>query len=167
MTVCENNIYIECPQNVKNQLLYILENNTLFFQAFIPCNNESKLEYYGTESDVYIENILIEDSDILYLTVYTYDNPCIPFCNKLAQLYNLNIQNVYYNSELDFSGKWQINCNQIIFNEGWNYIQGLYYTNLDLFWETVKESDLDDLCELTGHDLIQEFLMRKMDNMSF
>jgi hypothetical protein len=151
-------------------LLDILENNTLFFQAFIPCGNDSKLECYGTESDVYIENIIIENSEILYLTVYTYDNPCIPFCNKLAQVYGLNIQNVYYNNVLDFSGKWQIYSNQIIFNEGWNYIQGLYFTNNDLFWETVQESDLNDLCELTGqdiNDLRQEMVMKKMDNMSF
>ena len=57
MTVCENNIYIQCSENVKNQLLDILGSNTLFFQAFIPCGNDSKLECYGTESDVYIENM--------------------------------------------------------------------------------------------------------------
>ena len=167
MTLCENNIYIECPQNVKDQILYILENNVLFFQAFIPCN-ENKLEFYGTDSDVYIENILVEESEYLQLTVYTHDYPCIPFCNKLALLYHLNIENVYYNTELDLSGKWQI-INEIVFNQKWNFIQGLYFTNIDLFWEKVEYHDLNDLKYLTESELNhlkQEFIIKKMDYMS-
>jgi len=173
MTVCENNIYIHCSQNIKDHILYILENNTLLFQAFIPLFNNNKLEFYGTDSDVYIENVLVEESDILHLTVYTHYYPCIPFCNKLATLYDLNLQNVYYNAEADLSGKWQIYRNQIIFNEQWNYIQGLYFTDIDLFWEKVQYHELDQLLEngkvsqLQFNHLKQEFLIKKMDNMSF
>lgn len=170
MTVCENNIYIDCSKEIRERIIHILENNVLFFEAFIPCNKQCKLELYGTDSDVFIENIILEESEILCLTVYTHENPCIPFCNKLASLYSIDIHILYYNEELNFSGMWRIYRNQIVFNERWNYIQGLYFTNFELFWKNVQESDLNELKCLTEHELNhlrQELVIKKMGEISF
>jgi len=170
MTVCENNIYIDCSKEIRERIIHILENNVLFFEAFIPCDNHIKLDFYGTDSDVFIENIILDESEPLCLTVYTHDNPCIPFCNKLAALYCIDIHVLYYNQILNFSGMWRIYRNQLIFNERWNYIQGLYFTNLELFWNTVKDTELNDLYCLSPSeiDLVrQELIIKRIEKMSF
>ena len=107
MTLCENNLFIENREFILN----ILESdNTLFFQSLIqPSFNESIQEAYGTSSDIYTQNIDFHiEEQILYITLYTYDTPCIEFCKRVALKYSINFQLIYYNTSMDFYGKYQI-----------------------------------------------------------
>ena len=143
MTVCENILFIQfdTPEK-KDYFLGVFENieNNVFFQSFIPLTG-TMVECYGTDSDVYIENVTfdISDNDIISILFYTHDNPCIPFCKKLCMYYNVKIQLVYFNEEQNFAGKINIDCNEIVKHESYNYWQGIYVLKDSVFWESVHE----------------------------
>ena len=135
---CENNLFIHIETDErKDYIMNILSNNIKLFESFIPLS-QTKLDCYGTSSDVYIEYIDIKlVTDFIHLKFYTYLTPCLDFCKKLASIYNVNIELVYYNEYSDFSGKLHIHRNQIVKDERYSYLQGVYFNNKDNFWELV------------------------------
>uniref|UniRef100_A0A6C0B0H1 YubB ferredoxin-like domain-containing protein n=1 Tax=viral metagenome TaxID=1070528 RepID=A0A6C0B0H1_9ZZZZ len=143
MCACENNLFIQfdTPEK-KDYFLSILENveNQLLFQSFIPIF-ESKKETYGTDSDVYIEYITfdVSDSDVINIIFYTNETPCIEFCKRVSAKYSVNIQLLYFCEENGYSGQIQIFHNQVVKNELYNYWQGMYVLQYDLFWERLQD----------------------------
>ena len=134
---CENNLFIHFDNlDKKNYFLNLFENSDKLFQTLIPLNG-TKLECYGTDSDVYLEYITFDicDTNVISLVFFTNENPCIPFCKKVCGYYGVNIELVYFNEESNFSGKFCIHLQQITKNELYNYWQGLYILHTDLFWE--------------------------------
>jgi hypothetical protein len=134
---CENCLFIYLDDGEKKDyFIRTLNTNDKLFEAFIPLF-ESKLECYGTSSDVYIEYIDVDFlAHCISLTFYTYETPCIEFCKKLASRYNFNIELKYYNELADFAGKLQIYRNQIV-KECYGYLQGIYFNKKDKFWELI------------------------------
>ncbi len=135
---CENNLFVHVETDERKEyFMNILSNNIKLFESFVPLS-QTKLECYGTSSDVYIEYIDIEFvMDLICLKFYTYQTPCINFCKKLAARYNINIELVYYTEYNDSAGKLHIHRNQIVKNEMYSYFQGVYFNNKDNFWELV------------------------------
>ena len=140
--VCENNLFIQTSSvEKKDFILNKLNNGIKLFETLIPLYG-TKEDCYGTSSDVFIEYIIFDidiDPCIISMIFYTHDTPCIPFCIKIAGMYNLNLQLVYYNEEINFSGQVSIHLNQTIKDEYHGYHQGMYLYNTDLFWETRHE----------------------------
>ena len=138
MVACENNLFIQVNDK-KDYFINIFENNTKLFESFIQCNGKMQ-EYYGTDSDVYLEYVIFENTtDIINLIFYTHDTPCIEFCKRLAGKFSVNIQLYYYNEEHDFSGRFEIYQNQIVKNDFLSYWQGMYTYNYDIFWENIND----------------------------
>jgi hypothetical protein len=141
---CENILFINCGTcTKKNYILEILNSGKYFFKTFIRLGEfETNYDAYGTHSDVYIKRIdfLPDFDEILHFTFDTDITPCTFFCKRFAGKYSVDIQLIYYNEELNFSGKYCIHKYQVILNEYWTYYQGLYYTNPDIFWERIKET---------------------------
>ena len=135
---CENNLFIHAETDErKDYFMNILNNSDRLFESFIPLS-QTKLECYGTSSDVYIEFIEVEIvMDLICLKFYTYQTPCIEFVKRLAGRYSLNIQLHYNNQEDDFSGEISIYRNQLIKDHRYSYFQGVYFNNRDSFWELV------------------------------
>jgi hypothetical protein len=143
MTACENNFFVDCGSIVKRDyLLEFINNEVLLFKSFINLGpGETLKEGYGTDSDVYLEYIEIAEiqNNVLHLKFYTHDSPCIQFTKRFSAKYSVNVQLIYYNSELNFSGKLSIHNQQIVLDEIWKYHQGLYYTDKDRFWDSIEE----------------------------
>jgi hypothetical protein len=155
MTVCENNLFIQFDTiEKKEEFLSIIGNNQLLFQSFIELSGTKK-ECYGVDSDVYIEYITfdISEPNVINIVFYTYEYPCIPFCEKLSYKYSVHIQLLYFNEESDFSGKLEINKG--IKNELYSYWQGVYILQYDLFWER-----LDDFFEKFPANSFFDFLQK-------
>ena len=142
MSPCENNLFIKChSDDQKNALLNIISGGICLFQSFIRLDG-TKLETYGTESDVYSEYITVDiDTDLMIsLLFHTHDLPPLEFCKKFAFNYIVNIQLVYYNEENNYSGELRIKDNRVCCNTIDSYYQGLYQFEQDRFWENIEES---------------------------
>jgi hypothetical protein len=143
MTACENNLFIQCHTvEQKDYFIHILSNGTHLFQSFIYLQG-TKLECYGTASDVYIEYTTIDiDTDpcMLSLLFHTHDLPPLEFCKKLAIEYTVNIQLVYFNQENNYSGEFRMKDNRVSGNTIDSYYQGLYVFERDRFWENIPDS---------------------------
>ena len=141
---CENNLFVNCISSIKKEyLLGLLQDKVLFFKTYINIENETIKQGYGTDSDVYLEYMEVVEifENVLHFKFYTNDSPCVEFSKRFAAKYSVNIQLVYYNFELNFSGKLNIH-NQHIIDEIWDYHQGLYYTDKDRFWDSIEENNL-------------------------
>jgi len=143
MTVCENTLFIQFDTvEKKDYFLSVFENveNDVLFGSFIELVGTKK-ECYGTDSDVYIENVTfdISDNDIISILFYTHESPCLEFCKKLAAKYTVNIELVFLNEENNYSGKIHINQVQIVKNEIYSYWQGVYLFRYSVFWESLEE----------------------------
>ena len=151
MTLCENKLFINCiDQQRTNGFMEILSSENLhFFQSLIPLEpNQTKLEAYGTDSDVYTDYIdFHQEHNDFYITVYTHDTPCIQFCQRLSKRYSISVQLVYYNEELNFSGKFQ---NEQLHQ--WGFYEGLYLTDPDRFWE-LENLNVNDLPFLSTSEI--------------
>jgi hypothetical protein len=137
---CENHLIVQFDSIEKKDYLFEKLNNGIkLFETFIPCSS-TRMECYGTSSDVYIEYITVEIvcEKVLKLVFHTHETPCIEFCKRFCALYNVNIQLMYLNEENNYSGKYFIHFNQIVKNEIFNYYQGLYMYDRDLFWENIN-----------------------------
>lgn len=137
---CENILFIHFDEPAKKD--YFLEtftNSEKLFEGFINYFS-TKLETYGTDSDVYNEYVEIEmcSDDMVKLVFYTHKFPCIEFCRRFSWVYSLNTQLIYYNQEADFSGRFSMFRNQNTLDEKYNYLQGLYTLDNDRFWEEAK-----------------------------
>ena len=132
MELCENNLFIHshCAEK-KNYILDKLNSGTMLFQSLVNFPNEKQ--------DVFIEYVIFDlsEDDTINLVFSTQENPCIEFCKRLAGLYNVNIQLIYYNQGKNYSGEFSIHLHQIVKNEQYGYWQGMYLYNNDLFWETI------------------------------
>ena len=144
MAFCENKLFIECKCYEKKEYFMEILNsdNILFFQSFItPGEYETKLDAYGTESDVYTDKIDLHiEGTLVYCTLYTLETPCGAFCKRLASKYSVNVQLVYFNIERNFSGKLCLYSHQVVLDEKWTYFQGLYFNDREYFWDHVGES---------------------------
>jgi hypothetical protein len=166
MSPCENNLFIQFDsQEKKDYFLKVFENtdNNLFFESFISLTS-TKLECYGTSSDIYIEYITFDtlDSDVIKLVFHTHEYPCLEFCKRLAGKYSVNIQLVYFNEDSNYSGKIEIFNHQLVKDEIYGYWNGLYILHYDVFWERLN--DLFESCEsLTFMELLQKNSINVLD----
>ncbi len=136
---CENNLFIHFDNFDKKQyFLNRFQEHDKLFESLIPLHG-TKLECYGTDSDVYFDFITFDicDESVINLVFFTNEYPCIPFCKKICGLYNVSIELVYLNQDNNFSGKFCMHLQQITKNEVSSYWQGLYNYYLDIFWENI------------------------------
>lgn len=143
MTACENNLIMQCQSiEHKDHILLILSNGIYLFQSFIILNG-TKLECYGTDSDIFLENVILDlhdDPIFISLYFYTHELPPLEFCKKISFEYNVNIELVYFNKENNYSGKVRIKDKRVCCNEIISYYQGLYTYEQDMFWENIEDS---------------------------
>jgi hypothetical protein len=137
---CENILFVDTHDKL-NFFMETLTNGDKLFQSFIPLAG-TKLECYGTSSDVYMDYVEIVNpmNELLQIKFYTYDTPCIEFCKKLSSRFNVNLELYYYNQDCDFSGKIHIHRNQIVRDERYSYFQGIYLNRREEFWELIYPS---------------------------
>jgi hypothetical protein len=129
-------IQFDCLEK-KEYFMETFSNSEKFFESFIPYFS-TKLETYGTSSDVYTEFIEFEMiNDTVKLEFYTYQNPCIEFCKRFSWVHGLNIQLIYYSYHQDYSGRFNMYRNQNVLNEIYSYYQGMYFFDQDRFWEEI------------------------------
>lgn len=145
MTACENNLFIQCHTvEQKDYIIHILSNGTYLFQSFVPLEgSNSKLEMYGSSSDVYLEYVTVDmDTDpcMVSLLFYTHDLPPLEFCKRFAYNFTVNIQLVYFNEENNYSGEFRVKDNRVICNTIDSFYQGLYIFERDRFWENISDS---------------------------
>jgi len=143
MSACENILFIKCKSiDHKEKIVNILSNGIKLFESFIILEG-TKLECYGTSSDVYIEYINVElffDELLIKLTFTTYETPPLHFCKSISFHYNIDVQLLYFNEENNYSGKLCITNNKITCDQIFNYYQGLYENDKDRFWEEIEKS---------------------------
>ena len=168
MVECENVLFIYAKE--KNFFFTeTLNNGIKLFESFIPLS-QTKLECYGTSSDVYIEYIDTSflNDNVIKLRFYTYQTPCIEFVKKIAGRFNINVELFYYNEGGEFSGKIQIYRNQLVKNEKYSYWQGIYLNKRSEFWELIyptfdtKLSFMEFLLQKNIHTLETDFNKLKL-----
>jgi hypothetical protein len=139
--ICENNLFIKVDSvEKKDYFLSLLNDSFLFFESFIPFSEENYFTCYGTNTKVYIDDVVFDityDQHVINC-IFKTDAPCINFCIKLAGRWSSNIQLTYYNDIEDYSGQFKIYRNQIVKNDIFSYWQGMYIYNFDLFWELLE-----------------------------
>ena len=161
---CQNVLFIYTDSLEKKHFFMEKLKSQKLFETFIPLS-QSKLECYGTSSDVYIEYVEVEYflDNIIKLTFYTYLTPCIDFSKKLASRYNVNVELIYYNQGDDFSGKIQIYRNQVVRDEKYSFWQGLYLNDTENFWINIystfniKLSFMEFILQRNLHILDRDF----------
>jgi len=139
MVFCENKICINCINDYNYTIILdVLKSDDLhFFQSFLPLEpNQTKLEAYGTDSDVYTEYIDFHNEDkLIYITLFTNETPCTEFCKRFCKRFCVDIQFIFYNEDLDFSGMFFFKNNEVLNYHHWNYHEGMYFTDPERFWE--------------------------------
>ena len=180
------NLFIKCGSiEQKDYIIHILSNGTFLFESFInlnssennnlglsdPNNNLERsdnfiLENYGTAYDIYIDYTTIDidlDPCMISILFYTHDRPPLEFCKKLAILYTVDIQMVYFNKENNYSGDFRVNNKKVIFDVIDSYYQGLYVHENNLFWETIQESFEE--VEETNFEMYVQKINIRLENM--
>jgi len=139
MVECENIMFIEFDNPEKKEYFsHVFTEAVKFFESFIPCVC-SKLETYGTSSDVYTEYMEVEEptESLIKLTFHTHQTPCIEFCRRFAWAHTLNVQLYYYNEEYDFAGRFSMFKNQNTLDQRTTFLNGMYRFEPDRFWQEV------------------------------
>jgi hypothetical protein len=140
---CENIMFLKClNEEHKENIMRILSEGVKLFESFIILQG-TKIECYGTSSDVYIEYIQIDHNfseTIIKIDFTTYETAPLQFCKNLSHVYSLDIQLIYFNEINNYSGKFcvekgKVNCNEIL-----SYYQGLYIYIRDRFWTEIENS---------------------------
>jgi hypothetical protein len=141
MVECENVMFIEFDTTEKKEYFsQVFTESIKFFESFIPYFS-TKLETYGTGSDVYIEYIEVEEitGSLLKLTFHTHETPCIEFCRRFAWVHTLNVQLYYYNEEHDFAGRFSMFKNQNTLDQRTTFLNGMYRFEPDRFWNIIVD----------------------------
>jgi len=138
---CENHLFIKFKTNDhREHIIAILSNGIKLFESFIILQG-TKLECYGTSSDVYIEYIHIDidiDPLIIKLEFTTYESAPLRFCKSISFHYNLDIHLIYFNEKNNYSGRFCIDSNRLIKDEIYSYYQGIYIHDRDRFWNEIE-----------------------------
>lgn len=120
---------------------------------------ETNCEYWGTKWDISVEEAVndIRDNEIT-LSFSSAWSPPINFCKLLSEKYKVQVDIFYSEGGSDFTGKTIIKNGQIISDECYNYLEGLYHLSNEEFWYEIEymiEQALDE--EQTADEFIADF----------
>lgn len=103
---------------------------------------DANIAWWGCKWDIFYDDngcIDLDDDDCITITSDTAWSPPEPFCQKLAQYFDVNVTIEYAEGGSNFAGRSTYNKDGLIENEEYNdYMMGMYYMNKDQFWSEVE-----------------------------
>lgn len=120
---------------------------------------ETNCEYWGTKWDISVEEAVndIRDNEIT-LSFSSAWSPPINFCKLLSGKYGVDVSITYSECGCNFAGKIMCREGEIISEEDYEYIEGLYHLSNEQFWYEMEyriEQALDE--EQTADEFIEDF----------
>ena len=165
---CENVMSIQGDTRKINEIIGKLSGEDGIFNALvgkIPMSEdeyekggwwEGNISYWGTKWDVQMYEVqsFLNDNETV-LSFWSAWSPPIQFCQKLSEKYNVIVNIEYSESGCDFAGKVEIDNGNIVSEESYPYLEGLYrIIDKEMFWNEVEfliENDYD-----TEFDFVSE-----------
>ena len=157
---CSNYIKISGDEsNMKP--IYDLFNNqepeTFIMSTLVPENEEFEeikrtgnfilspyVTYYGTKWDFKVAecdtNTL--EPTLIDFSVSTAWSPPEPFCKRLSEKYNVDVEVSFSEGGADFTGRSRYSNGEVIEDVTYSYREGMYYLENEVFWSDV-DSDLE------------------------
>ena len=157
---CSNYIKISGDEsNMKP--IYDLFNNqepeTFIMSTLVPENEEFEeikrtgnfilspyVTYYGTKWDFKVtecDTNTLEPTFIEF-SVSTAWSPPEPFCKRLSEKYNVDVEVSFSEGGADFTGRSRYSNGEVIEDVTYSYREGMYYLENEVFWSDV-DSDLE------------------------
>lgn len=114
---------------------------------------DSNVNYWGCKWDVSINSCDWEfNEDIITSSFETAWSPPIGFCQKLAEIYQVEVHISYEECGVGFCGETYSHPDGTQEDNEYPYEEGLYKTQNDYFWEGYMESTMEWLVEENRDD---------------
>lgn len=110
---------------------------------------QSNIDRFGCKWDINWDdaNIDIDSDDCITMSPQTAWSPPEGFCRLLAQQYEVRVTMEYSEPGCDFAGKLVVHPDGQEDSEQYDYLEGLYFIDVDYFWMEVRsnlEYELDE-----------------------
>jgi hypothetical protein len=103
---------------------------------------DSHIAWWGTKWDVHYDDNgcwNLDDDDCITISVDTAWSPPEPFCQKLAQYFDVEVEIQYSESGNNYAGRSLFNKDGLTESEEYNdYMEGMYHINKEQFWSEVE-----------------------------
>lgn len=129
-------------------------------------HNENCNDWYGTELDSSVNELgydFTDPSDMMYMSIETPWTPPLKFCEKLCNIFGVEINIEYSEQHADFYGiTWFRKVDGIVVQTtgDYPYIEGCYRYNRELFWDEIQamiEVEVTDNEIETGERFADEY----------
>ena len=156
---CSNYITISGEESNMKPIYDLLKSEVddLFMSTLVPENGEFEkikdgghfllspyVEYYGTKWDFKVAecdtNTL--EPTLIDFSVSTAWSPPEPFCKRLSEKYNVDVEISFSEPGCNFAGRSQYSNGEVIEDVTYSYREGMYYLENEIFWSDV-DSDLE------------------------
>lgn len=103
---------------------------------------DAHISWWGCKWDVFYDDNgcwNLDEDDEISISVDTAWSPPEPFCQKLAEYFDVVVNIEYSESGNNFAGRAVYDKTGLVENEEYNdYMEGMYYINKDQFWNEVE-----------------------------
>jgi hypothetical protein len=103
---------------------------------------ETNVEWWGCKWDVHYEDNgcwELDEDDEISLHIDTAWSPPIPFCQKLANMFDVVVRVEYNEMGCNFAGYSLYDKDGLVSEEYYNdYLKGMYFINKEQFWSEIE-----------------------------
>lgn len=122
----------------------------------------SNIDRFGCKWDINWDdsNIDMDSDDCITMSPQTAWSPPDGFCRLLAQQYEVKVELEYSEPGCDFAGRLLVHPDGQEESESYDYLEGLYYIDEDLFWMEVRnnlEYEFDETEPRDVKDWLEDF----------
>ena len=109
---------------------------------------ETNVNYWGCRWNIKVDDLdLFECDNESIELVFDSDNaPPIPFCSKLADIFNVKVVNYYSEGGMGFTGEATCLPGGQVEDAEYNYLEGMYILRPNEFWDEF-DNLIENICE--------------------
>lgn len=102
---------------------------------------QHNIDRFGCKWDINLDDACIDtdSDDCITMSPQTAWSPPEGFCRLLAEQYGVNVTLEYSEPGCDFAGRLSIQDGEED-NEQYEYLEGLYFIDIDLFWMEIQNN---------------------------
>jgi len=116
-------------------------------------------DWYGCKWDIDVyEGMFDITDDTISFSCDTAWSPPVNFLENLCRMYDTSATITYFEPGCDFAGKMEFNPTGTSLQEDYNYTEGLYYLDEELFWSEIEynfEYDMEN--EVKPEDIANRY----------
>lgn len=103
---------------------------------------DAHIGWWGCKWDIFYDDNgcwTLDEEDCITISVDTAWSPPQPFCEKLASMFDVEVEIEYSEPGCNFAGKAIYTKDGCIYQEDYaDYMEGMYHINMDNFWNEVE-----------------------------